>query len=90
MVPACTLLDHFLVANFTHVTLGLASDSKNNDLKILRFDSFEGCPAEAQVYSLSTSLWRKIEIPMDSYGTSVTSIYPSPCFFFFSMEICTL
>ncbi|KAL4626563.1 hypothetical protein ACB092_05G105600 [Castanea dentata] len=81
-VPADTLLDRSLDANFTHVTLGLASDSKNNDLKILRFDSFEGCPAEAQVYSLSRGSWRKIEIPMDSYGTSVTCIYPSPCLFF--------
>ena len=28
LVPARTLLDRSLVANFTHVTLGLASDSK--------------------------------------------------------------
>ena len=31
---------------------------------------------------LYTGSWRKIEIPVDTYGTSVTSIYPSPYLFF--------
>ena len=42
----------------------------------------------AKAYSLNHALrlytgsWRKIEIPMDTHGTYVTSIHPSPCLFF--------
>ncbi|KAL4612531.1 hypothetical protein ACB092_08G206900 [Castanea dentata] len=71
----------------TTSVIGLAYSSQNNDFKILRLVCFfGGQEAEAQIYSLSTDLWRKVVISMESlrgyepnFGT-IVQIHP-PCIF---------
>ena len=51
----------------TRSVIGLAFNSQNNDLKILRLVSvFDGQEAKAEIYSLSTDSWRKVVISMES------------------------
>ena len=73
-----------------HVTVGLAYHSQSNDYKILRFmfnvhrvsTEERVMSVKAEVYTLSTDLWRKVVISVDSLSKSVHNIDATPCLFF--------
>ena len=62
------------------VVLGFAYHSQNNDYKILRILIFYNKRAEAEVYTLSTDSWRKVQFELNI--GSIDEIVESYCFFF--------
>jgi hypothetical protein len=71
------------------VTFGLAYHSQNNDLKILRIVSFiynhiptEPIPVVAQIYTLSTDSWRKVDVLVQSLSGNIIDVGATPCLFF--------
>ncbi|KAL4606998.1 hypothetical protein ACB092_09G143700 [Castanea dentata] len=81
---------------FHDVVVGLAYHSQNNDYKILRIVPYKvsrGCgsevPAiEAEIYTLSTDLWRRVVISVESFCGSrpnigcIDDIHESFCIFY--------
>ena len=65
-------------------TLGFAYHSQNNDFKILRILCFQGSKAEAEVYTLSSDLCRRVVISLESEPNigSIVGIVKSPFLFF--------
>uniref|UniRef100_A0A2N9J2A3 F-box associated beta-propeller type 1 domain-containing protein n=1 Tax=Fagus sylvatica TaxID=28930 RepID=A0A2N9J2A3_FAGSY len=71
------------------VTFGLAYHSQNNDFKILRIVSFiynhiptEPIPVVAQIYTLSTDSWRKVDVSVQSLSGNIIDVGATPCLFF--------
>uniref|UniRef100_A0A2N9GJL4 F-box domain-containing protein n=2 Tax=Fagus sylvatica TaxID=28930 RepID=A0A2N9GJL4_FAGSY len=69
-------------------TLGLAYHSQNNDFKVLKIASYRPVhPPVAEVYTLSTDSWRRVEIPIESLNEPrpngcFSYMISSPCLFF--------
>ena len=64
------------------VTLGLAYHSQNNDIKVLRIVCLIGQRVphiDAEVYTLSTDSWKRVDVLVES---PITRINQSPCLFF--------
>jgi hypothetical protein len=65
------------------VAYGLGFHSQNNDFKILRI-LCDNKISEAEVYTLSTDLWRTVVISLESEPNigSIDLIDTTPCLFF--------
>jgi F-box interacting protein len=77
MLPNPHLTHPFLSGR---VVLGFAYHSQNSDYKILRILIFYNKRAEAEVYTLSTDSWRKVQFELNI--GSIVEIVESYCFFF--------
>jgi F-box interacting protein len=69
-------------------TLGLAYHSQNNDFKVLRITRYRTVHSPvAEVYTLSSDSWRRVEIPIELLNETRSNgcfsyIISSPCVFF--------
>ena len=64
--------------------IGFAYHSQNNDYKIVRVVLWKQNVIEAEVYTLSTDMWRKVEVSLESL-----SIFGTDDFIFRRVEIKT-